>query len=74
MKLTLAHLLLSYDCELEPYSGSRSFHWRSAILPRSSLKINMKNKDSRPKKRPDNHRIQTHDCCFETVYSRMESM
>lgn len=42
LKLVLTHLLLNYECSLESFEGCRSMQWRSAIIPRASVKLKIK--------------------------------
>ena len=42
LKLVVAHLLRNYDCKLDPIKGSRSFQWRSAIIPKASLTLRIR--------------------------------
>ncbi|KAF2675971.1 putative cytochrome P450, partial [Lentithecium fluviatile CBS 122367] len=39
MKLVLTHILEHYECTIDNPRGSRSFSWRSSILPRSSTVV-----------------------------------
>jgi hypothetical protein len=39
LKLTVARFLVDYDCELQPFRGDRSVQWRSTIVPKSSIEL-----------------------------------
>ena len=42
LKLVIAHVLLTYECNLDNVRGCRSMQWRSAIIPKASVKLQIK--------------------------------
>ncbi|CAG9957157.1 unnamed protein product [Clonostachys rosea f. rosea IK726] len=42
MKVITGQVILKYDTELIPGKGNRFFAWRSAILPKSSIRVAFK--------------------------------
>jgi cytochrome P450 len=42
LKLVLAELLQTYDCELEPIKGSFSAQWRTALIPRAGITLKVR--------------------------------
>lgn len=42
LKLVIAHVLLNYECSLDNIAGCRSMQWRSAIIPKASVKLRIK--------------------------------
>ncbi|KAF2864676.1 cytochrome P450 [Massariosphaeria phaeospora] len=45
MKLILAYIVENYDCTLCDTRASRSFSWRSSIVPKSSTVVNFRRRD-----------------------------
>ncbi|OCL05803.1 cytochrome P450 [Glonium stellatum] len=45
LKLVLARMLVDYDCELQKMRGSRSYQWRSSLVPKRSVKLMVRNRE-----------------------------